>query len=93
MLGIQTWGSRMEGTNESAEQWWHPQQYVIFVCLKRLVNVHNSLMNVASRHLSRENDAHISVTRLSDLLDSGQLFKAFGNNQFDQISHILTQFL
>ena len=35
----------------------------------------------------------VSVTRLGDLLDFGQLFKAFGNNQFTQISHILRQFL
>ena len=34
-----------------------------------------------------------SVTRLGDLLDFGQLFKAFGNNKFVQISHILRQFL
>ena len=35
----------------------------------------------------------ISVTRLGDLLDFGQVFKAYGNNQFAQISHILRQFL
>ena len=29
----------------------------------------------------------ISVTRLGDLLDFGQLFKAFGNNQYAQISY------
>ena len=34
-----------------------------------------------------------SVTRLGDLLDFGQLFKAFGNNKFVQISPILRQFL
>ena len=34
-----------------------------------------------------------SVTRLGDLLDFGQLFKARGNNQFTQISRILRQFL
>ena len=34
-----------------------------------------------------------SVTRLGDLLDFGELFKAFGNNEFAQISHILGQFL
>ena len=34
-----------------------------------------------------------SVTRLGDLLHFGQLFKAFGNNEFAQISHILKQFL
>ena len=34
-----------------------------------------------------------SVTRLGDLLDFGQLFKAFGNNRFAQISHIPRQFL
>ena len=33
-----------------------------------------------------------NVTRLGDLLDFGQVFKAFGNNQFAQISHILRQF-
>jgi len=33
-----------------------------------------------------------SVTRLGDLLDFGQLFKAFGNNKFAQISHILRHF-
>ena len=32
-----------------------------------------------------------SVTRLGDLLDFGQLFKACGNNYFAQISHILQQ--
>ena len=35
----------------------------------------------------------ISVTRLGDLLDFGQVFKAFGNNYFAQISHTLRQFL
>ena len=34
-----------------------------------------------------------SVTRLGDVLDFGQVFKAFGNNKFAQISHILRQFL
>ena len=34
-----------------------------------------------------------SVTRFGNFLDFGQLFKAFGNNQFAQISHILRQFL
>ena len=34
-----------------------------------------------------------SVTRLGDLMDFGQLFKAFGNNEFTQISKILRQFL
>ena len=31
----------------------------------------------------------VSVTRLGDLFNFGQLFKAFGNNLFDQISHNL----
>ena len=35
----------------------------------------------------------VSVTRLGELLDFGQLFKAFGTNKFAQISHILRQFL
>ena len=30
----------------------------------------------------------ISVTRLGDFLDFGQVFKAFGNNYFAQLSHI-----
>ena len=34
-----------------------------------------------------------SVIRLGDVLDFGQLLKAFGNNRFAQISHILRQFL
>ena len=34
-----------------------------------------------------------SVTRFDDLLNFGQVFKAFGNNYFAQISHILWQFL
>ena len=34
-----------------------------------------------------------SVTRLGDLLDFEQLFKAIGTNLFVQISHILRQFL
>ena len=33
-----------------------------------------------------------SVTRLGNLLDFGQLFKAFGKKWFAQISHILRQF-
>ena len=37
--------------------------------------------------------AKISVTRLGDLLDFGQVFYAFGNNLFAKISHILRQFL
>ena len=37
--------------------------------------------------------AKSSVTRSGDLLDFGQLFKAFGYNLFAQISHILRQFL
>ena len=34
-----------------------------------------------------------SVTRLGNLLDFVQLFKAFDNNYFAQISHILRAFL
>ena len=34
-----------------------------------------------------------SVTRLGNFLDFGQPFKAFGKNQFAQISHILKQLL
>ena len=34
-----------------------------------------------------------SVTRLGDILDFGQLFKAFGNNQFAPIFPILKQLL
>ena len=33
-----------------------------------------------------------SLTILGDFLDFGHLFKAFGNNWFAQISHILRQF-
>ena len=34
-----------------------------------------------------------TVTILGNLMNFGQLFKAFGNNYFAQISHILRQFL
>ena len=34
-----------------------------------------------------------SVTRFGDLLDFGQLFKAFGFNYFAQIAHIFRQIL
>ena len=34
-----------------------------------------------------------SVTRLGDLLAFGQLFKAFGNNEYTQIFNIPRQFL
>ena len=37
-------------------------------------------------------DVTITVTGLGDLLNFGQLFKALGNNEFSQISHILRQF-
>ena len=37
--------------------------------------------------------APASVTRFGEILDYGQLFKVFGNNQFAQIFHILRQFL
>ena len=33
-----------------------------------------------------------SVTRFGDFLDFGQLFKAFDNNYFAQISHFLGNF-
>ena len=41
-------------------------------------------------NMSHSSVAH-SVTRLGDLLDFGQVFKAFGSNLFAQISHILGQ--
>ena len=34
-----------------------------------------------------------SVTRFGDFLEFGQLFKAFSNNYFALILHILSQFL
>ena len=34
-----------------------------------------------------------SMTRFGHLLDFGELFKAFDNNKFAQIFHILRQFL
>ena len=38
------------------------------------------------------NSVEGSVTRFGNLLDFGQVFKAFGNSKFAQISHILRQF-
>ena len=40
-------------------------------------------------NLLRHSKLLISVTRLGDLLHSGQLFKASDNNCFAQIAHIL----
>ena len=37
--------------------------------------------------------AESSVTRLGDLLDFGQVFKAFGSHKFAQIYYILREFL
>ena len=34
-----------------------------------------------------------SVTGLGDLFDFGQVYKAFGSNQFAQISHIIRQYM
>ena len=44
-------------------------------------------IRICTRHLGS------SVSRSGYLLDFGQLFEAFGNNSFAQISHILRQFL
>ena len=38
-------------------------------------------------------DCILNTTRLGGLLDFGQLFKAFGKNQFAQMSQILREFL
>ena len=40
-----------------------------------------------------ENYVGCSVTRFGDFVHFGQLFKAFGNNRFTQIAHIVKQFL
>ena len=48
---------------------------------------------ISSNLRSHKEDIADSVTRFGDLLDFGQLFKAFGNNLFVQIIHILNQFL
>ena len=62
----------------------------------------DSTLRAADRHLSGEDLSkrarnklwpRCSVTRFGDLLDFGQLFKAFSNNSFAQISHILRQYL
>ena len=55
-----------------------------------------TLKNFHKRMRSRQETQLLipsSVTRLGDLLDFGQLFKAFGKNWFVQISHILRQSL
>ena len=48
----------------------------------------NAPVSICCTHFPELSKAS-SVTRLGDLLDFGQLFKAFGNNQFAQISHFL----
>ena len=57
-----------------------------------------SIGNVQRDHVLSEPDiietssSTICVTRLGDLLHIGQLFKAYGNNYFAQITHIFRQF-
>ena len=53
----------------------------------KIIYLEISLPRVFSGHVIN------SVTRLGDLWDYGQLFKAFVNYLFAQISHILCQFL
>ena len=61
--------------------------FFIYVATYHLGQYYNSkLLTMLKRPVT-------SVTRLGDILDFGQLFKAFGNNLFAQISHILRQFL
>ena len=55
--------------------------------IERVQSSSNRLIEI---HRTR---AITSVTILDDLLNFGQLFKAFGNNKFAQISHIFRQFL
>ena len=43
-------------------------------------------------HVSNANSVATSVTRLGDLLDFGQPFKAGGNNYFTQIATLLGNF-
>ena len=31
VLGIQTWGGRMEGADKSTELWWHPSYKIITI--------------------------------------------------------------
>ena len=69
------------------------------ICLKNKINHfepgrHLSLITGPSvhNHNKEEEEGMNSMTRLGDLLDFGQLFKAFGNNQFAQISYIIRQF-
>ena len=50
-------------------------------------------LSEASGHNQEGRKVRTSVTRLGNLLDFGQLFKALGNNKFAYISHILRQFL
>ena len=52
-----------------------------------------STKTASNNHFDVSSDMMSSVTRSGDLLDFGQLLKAFGNNLFAQISHILRQFL
>ena len=54
--------------------------------------IHLCLLTVLKVLLGSTATRDCSVTRLGDLLNFGQLFKACGNNQFAQIYHILRQF-
>ena len=73
---------------ESADQ--HPDFNLVSTvstcCLKWQRSLH------FTAQVKRKMLLTFSMTRLGDFLDFGQHFKAYGNNQFAQISHILRQF-
>ena len=58
---------------------------------EKTVNVIRSQTGIVG--VESEHADHLMCDRFCDLLDFGQLFKVFGNNSFDQISHSLRQFL
>ena len=71
VLGIQTWGCRMVGADETMELWWPPK--FLLVCSYAWSRWYRTPIKIFFLTKS-------SVTRLGDLLHFGQVFKSFGNN-------------
>ena len=85
------WGRVMEG------QWrkWTQRNGQFFKIESSTVVIESFVINSPSQGVESYHPFYwfvTSVTRLGDLLDFGQVLKAFGNNQFAKISHILSQF-
>ena len=83
------------------------QSQTLFIYIRRLFQqqfhrkivdfsgIQTRIIGEEGKHADHHHSPHESqpVTILGKLLDFGQLFKAFGKNEFAKISYILKQFL